>query len=88
MNRTIDRLKIIFLVIFAVANVGILVWEFGWELPAQKCSESHKWWDGYQRVCATPVLTSDITGRMITDEKARAEALKAIGRVPPAAAKP
>ena len=35
MNRTIDRLKVIFLAIFAVANVGILVWEFGWELPEQ-----------------------------------------------------
>jgi hypothetical protein len=88
MNPTIDRLKVIFLAIFAVANVGILVWEFGWELPAQKCSEAHKWWDGYSRVCATPVLTSDITGRMITDAAARAEALSAIGRPVPAAQKP
>jgi len=88
MNRTIDRLKVIFLVVFAVANVGIVVWEFGWELPAQKCSEAHKWWDGYSRVCATPVLTSDITGRMITDAAARAEALKAIGRPVPASPKP
>ena len=87
MNPTIERLKLIFLGIFAVANVGILVWEFGWELPAQKCSEAHKWWDGYQRVCATPLLTSDITGRMITDPNARVEAMKAIGRpVPPSLA--
>ena len=89
MNRTIDRLKIIFLVVFAVANVGIVVWEFGWAMPEQKCSEAHKWWDGYSRVCATPVLTSDITGRMITDPAAKAEALKAIGRpAPPAVQKP
>lgn len=83
MNRTIDRLKLIFLGIFAVANVGIAVWELGWALPEQHCLEAHKWWDPYQRVCATPVLTSDITGRMITNAAARAEALKAIGRGAP-----
>jgi hypothetical protein len=88
MNRTIDRLKIIFLSIFAVANVGIVVWELGWQLPEQKCSEAHKWWDGYSRVCATPILTSDVTGRMITDPAARAAALKAIGRPVPSAPKP
>ena len=88
MNRTIDRLKVIFLAIFAVANVGIVVWEVGWAMPERKCSEAHKWWDGYSRVCATPILTSDVTGRMITDPAARAAALKAIGRPAPPAAKP
>ena len=89
MNKTIDRLKIIFLVIFAVANVGILVWTLGWAIPEETCVGARKWWDGYSRVCAQPVLTSDITGRMITDPKARDAALRAIGRLPPsAAAKP
>jgi hypothetical protein len=49
---------------------------------------AHKWWDGYSRVCAQPVLTSDLTGRMITDQKARDEALRAIGRLPPAVGAP
>lgn len=84
MNPTIERLKLIFLGIFAVANLGILVWTLGWAMPEQKCAEAHKWWDGYSRVCATPILTSDITGRMITDKAARDAALKAIGRPPPA----
>jgi hypothetical protein len=88
MNRTIDRLKVIFLAIFAVANVGIVVWEVGWAMPERKCSEAHKWWDGYSRVCATPILTSDVTGRMITDPAARAAALKAIGRPASQAPKP
>ena len=30
MNPTIERLKLIFLGIFAVANVGVLVWQLGW----------------------------------------------------------
>lgn len=84
MNPTIDRLKIIFLGIFAVANLGILVWTVGWAWPEERCVGAHKWWDGSARVCAQPILTSDITGRMITDPKARAEALKAVGRTPPA----
>jgi hypothetical protein len=86
MNPTIDRLKLIFLGIFAVANLAILVWTLGWAMPEQKCTEGHKWWDGYARVCAQPILTSDITGRMITDPAARQAALRAIGRAPPSAA--
>ena len=82
MNPTIERLKLIFLGIFALANVGIVVWQVGWVMPADRCAKAHKWWDGSARVCAQPILTSDITGRMITDPAARAEAMKAVGRMP------
>jgi hypothetical protein len=83
MNPTIERLKLIFLGIFAVANVGMLIWQVGWAWPEEKCTQARKWWDGSERVCAQPVLISDITGRVIADPKARAEAMKAVGRVPP-----
>ena len=82
MNPTIERLKLIFLGIFAVANVGILIWQFGWAWPEQKCNEARKWWDSSERVCAQPVLISDITGRTIQDKQAEAEARAAIGRAP------
>ena len=88
MNPTIERLKLIFLGIFALANVGVLVWQLGWAWPAQKCAEARKWWDGSQRVCAQPILISDITGRVIADPKARAEAMKAVGRAPRAESAP
>jgi len=90
MNPTIERLKLIFLGIFAVANLGILVWTLGWAMPEEKCVGAHKWWDGDQRVCAQPILISDITGRVIADPKARAEAMAAVGRkpAPDAAPKP
>ena len=87
-RRTYNRLRWVFIGIFAVANVGILVWTLGWARPEEKCVGEHKWWDGSARVCATPILTSDITGRMISDPKARAEALKAIGRPAPPAPQP
>jgi hypothetical protein len=57
-------------------------------MPEQKCLEGHKWWDPYSRVCAQPILTSDVTGRLITDPAAKAAALKAIGREPPPAPGP
>jgi hypothetical protein len=88
MNPTIERLKLIFLGIFAVANAGILVWTLGWTMPEQKCVEGHKWWDAQSRVCAQPVLTSDLTGRMIVNQQARNEALRAIGRLPVAPGAP
>ena len=84
MNPVIDRLKLIFIGVFLVINIGLLVWEFGWEIPRQNCEKAHKWWDPAERVCAQPILVSDITGRVIDDPKAKAAALKAIGRpVPP-----
>ncbi|WP_337186150.1 hypothetical protein [Phenylobacterium sp.] len=80
MNPNIERLKLIFIGIFALSAIGVGVWQVGWAMPAKKCAEARKWWDPSERVCATPVLVSDITGRVITDEKALAEAKKALGR--------
>lgn len=91
MNPNIERLKLIFIGLFAVIVVGVLVWQVGWIMPQKKCEGAHKWWDGDERVCAQPVLISDITGRTIQDKKAEAEAKAAIGRPvapAPAAAKP
>jgi hypothetical protein len=82
MNPVIDRLKLIFLGVFVVANAVMLVWQFGWVIPRENCEKAHKWWDGSQRVCAQPVLISDITGRVIDNPQAKAEALRALGRLP------
>jgi len=87
MNPNIERLKLIFIAVFVVAAIGVLVWQVGWIIPQKNCEKAHKWWDGGERVCATPVLISDITGRVIMDEKALAEAKKAIGRAPAPATK-
>jgi hypothetical protein len=89
MNRTINRLKLIFLGVFAVLSVGVVIWQVGWVMPMKKCEQAAKWWDHSQRVCATPVLISDITGRTIQDKQAEAAARAAIGRpAAPAPAQP
>ncbi|WP_293903491.1 hypothetical protein [Phenylobacterium sp.] len=80
MNPNIERLKLIFIALFAVAVVGVLVWQIGWIVPQKKCEGAHKWWDPSSRVCAQPVLISDITGKTIQDKTAEAAAKRAIGR--------
>jgi hypothetical protein len=82
MNPNIERLKLIFLGVFALLVVGVVIWQVWWVAPQKRCEAQHKWWDHGQRVCATPVLISDITGRTIQDKDAEAAAKKAIGRAP------
>jgi len=82
MHRTFERLKVIFLATFAILVTATFIWQVGWIWPREKCEKAHKWWDNSQRVCAQPILISDITGRVIADPRARAEAMKALGREP------
>jgi len=63
MNITIDRLKIIFLGIFAVAVVAIWGYQIFYVWPAKACERDQRWWDGSTRTCATPIFIPDITGR-------------------------
>lgn len=77
-----------FLLIFAVGSVGAVVYQIMWANPAEACEKAHKWWDAKHRVCATPVLISDITGRTIQDKQAEAAALEAMGKAAPAETAP
>jgi hypothetical protein len=87
MNPTIERLKRIFLIIFALSCAAVLTWQLGWVIPRDQCESGGKWWDPYSRVCAQPVLISDITGRTIQDKQAAAAVRKALER-PAAVPKP
>ena len=88
MNPTVERFKLIFLGIFLMVNVAMLVGHLGWVWPADRCEKAHRWWDNETRICAQPVLISDVTGRTIQDKIAAEEAKKALGRPAAAAAKP
>lgn len=63
MNRTIDRLKLVFLGIFAVGCAGIWAYQIFFVLPAKRCEAQGQWWDNATRVCARPIYIPDITGR-------------------------
>lgn len=81
MNRIINRLKLIFLGIFAVLTLGVGVYQFAWAIPEQKCEEKMHWWDWRTRTCARPILISDITGRVIDTPEARAAAKQHAARL-------
>lgn len=63
MNRTIDRLKIVFLIIFAVACAALWAYQLLYVLPAKKCDAQQMWWDASRRICAQPLYIPSITGR-------------------------
>lgn len=63
MNPTINRLKLVFLVLFAIGTVAIWGYQFFYVFPAQKCDDRSGWWDRKGRICATPLYIPSITGR-------------------------
>ena len=63
MNRIIERLKIIFVVIFAVCCVAVWTIHLGWIWPGKRCEAKGMWWDWRERTCALPVPLHVITGR-------------------------
>ena len=63
MNSTIDRLKILFVVIFAIGCAAIWAYQIFYVWPAKKCEAGGQWWDRDRRVCAQPIYIPDITGR-------------------------
>ena len=65
MTRFIDRLKLIFVGIFALSCVAIWPYELLWAAPARRCEAHGAWWDPSTRVCATPIFLPQITGRPI-----------------------
>jgi hypothetical protein len=63
MNSTIDRLKLIFLGIFAISGVALWAFQILYVMPAKKCEAGGQWWDSGRRVCAQPIYIPDMTGR-------------------------
>ncbi|MDO8901183.1 MAG: hypothetical protein Q7V15_07510 [Phenylobacterium sp.] len=74
MNRFIDRLKLVFFGAFLLSLVGIFGYHAHVVWPAERCESKGSWWDPDGRVCARPVLISDITGRTIPERKAAQQA--------------
>jgi hypothetical protein len=64
-RRLLFRLRIVFLVLFALGAAGTWSYEVLWGRPARECAAAQKWWDPASRVCALPVSVSTFTGRPI-----------------------
>ncbi len=68
MHKVIDRLKILVFGAFLVASAISVAVNFIWLAPGKACEQAGNWWDWRTRTCAHPILISDITGRVISDE--------------------
>ncbi|NEX93498.1 hypothetical protein [Caulobacter sp. 17J65-9] len=64
-DRLINRMKVIFLVLFGVGVAGVWAYQWFWARPAKACAEAEAWWDNGSRTCARPVFLSDVTGRPV-----------------------
>jgi hypothetical protein len=63
MNPTVNRVMWLYLAAFFLLTAGVFVYQVVWAWPGQRCVAAHKWWDPYERVCATPIDLPRITGR-------------------------
>lgn len=63
MTSTLNRLKWIFLGLFAIGCAAVWIYHLFWVWPRERCEASHRWWDGSTRICAQPIYIPDITGR-------------------------
>lgn len=80
MNRLISRLRLIFLIVFLVGATASFAYSYFWLWPQERCERAQSWWDPQTRVCARPILISDITGRPIGQERTPEEIAAARAR--------
>ena len=55
MSKLIDRLKLVFLGVFAFCCIGVWAYQMLVVAPARRCEEAGNWWDPEGHECATPV---------------------------------
>ena len=63
MNKTFDRLRIIFFGLFLLGTTAAGVYQVLWLKPERECLSRGNWWDGRKRTCAVPIDITAITGR-------------------------
>ena len=80
MRLTINRLKFIFLGLFAVACAGIWIYQIFWAWPEERCERNGAWWHGATRTCAQPIYIPDITGRRPGESREEASLRRAAER--------
>jgi hypothetical protein len=54
-NRTIDRMKLFFLGVFALSCAAVWAYQVIYVWPARRCEAAGNWWDPEGRQCATPI---------------------------------
>ncbi|HET9161102.1 MAG TPA: hypothetical protein VFN88_10870 [Caulobacteraceae bacterium] len=78
-NKLQFQVKLFFLVAFFFIAGGLWWYQLTYVRPAKECEENGNWWYKPERLCATPVRITDLTGRHMDDpdlttEQGRAQA--------------
>lgn len=63
MIRTLGRLRLLFLCLFAIGAVAVGVHQWFWVRPQRACEARFRWWHAESRSCGIPVFIPDFTGR-------------------------
>ena len=87
MDKLINRLRIVFLVLFALGAGASWGYQLLWAKPRKECESRGHWWSNRKRVCAYPIDITQITGRPIGAPAAASPAAPAATPAP-AAPKP
>jgi hypothetical protein len=70
MTRLVDRLKLVFLGVFALACAGAWAYQLLVVSPAQQCEANGNWWDRERRICGVVVDVRTFT-RLYAERPAR-----------------
>lgn len=62
-------IRTLFLVLFAIGVAGASAYHWFWVRPEKACTDVGRWWDPEARVCAQPLVLSDVTGRPLGQER-------------------
>ena len=65
MKSNIPKIRLAFLIAFAVICAVMTAYQVMYVWPAQRCEALGNWWDPLDRVCAVPIPISQFTGRKI-----------------------
>lgn len=83
MNRTINRLKIIFVGLFLVSTVGVFAYHYMWVWPKARCEARGGAWAGKWLKCGTIYSIETLTRRPLNVPPINGETA-----TPPAPAQP
>ena len=86
MDKTLKRLKLLFLGLFLIGAAASGIYQIFWLRPEKACLARGNWWSNTQRVCAVPVDITQITGRAKGAPAAAAAAAAAPAAAPAEAA--
>jgi hypothetical protein len=67
--RNYAWLRTLFLTLLAFSAAGFAAYQWIVVRPEKRCEARAGWYDSETRICATPLLISDITGRPLNQKR-------------------